>query len=201
MPTTEQMLDLRIEALRAAVDTYAHTDLMDRQVGQASEETYAKGTAVVLTTAKRYYDFLAGTTETALYRGPVVDEQSDVRTPRTLINEGDTVQINTGQKFSVELDAKDAAGYDTDVDVTWTVDDTSVATVEVDADDDQKAWVVSGAPGSAVLTVAVNGTDPELSATLAVDVVPAGVATIELKTGDAVDEDDTTTPEEPTPGV
>lgn len=206
MPTQEQMLDLRIEALRAAVDTYDRSELTKMRVGVDWQETYAKATAVIVNSADRYYGWLVGPSSLLVYRGPVVAKNSDVAVPRQLVEKGETVQINTGQKFSVELDAKDAAGYETDVDVTWTIDDTTIATVEVDPDDDQKGWVVSGAPGSCVLTVSVNGTDPELSATLAVDVVPAGVATIELKTGDPVaeDEETPTTPTEPTepqPGV
>lgn len=50
---------------------------------------------------------------------------------------------------------------------------------ELDAGDTQSALLVAGLPGSTVVTV----TDGALSATLAVDVVPSGVATITITPG------------------
>ena len=105
------------------------------------------------------------------------------------------VQINTGQKFSIAADPEDAAGYDVDVPVSYAVADETVATLAPFADDagndDPKSrWVVSGAPGSTVVTVTVPTVEgePDLAVTLAVDVVAAGVATIDVTTGDPVDE-------------
>lgn len=190
MPTQEQMLEMKLEALREAVETYADSDLMHRQVGESAEVTYAKGTAAVVATAKRYLGFLSGVSKFTMYRGPVVAKQSDVHEPKTLVTEGDTVQINTGQKFSVAIDTKDAAGYPTDATVEWEIADATIATVTHDDADDQKGWVVSGSPGSTVLTVRVTDVDPPLEATLAVDVVPAGTATVAIATGPAVPEED-----------
>lgn len=55
--------------------------------------------------------------------------------------------------------------------------------------DPKSKWVVSGAPGSAVVTVSVPTMPdmPDLTATLAVDVVPGGVAIVNLVTGDPID--------------
>lgn len=104
------------------------------------------------------------------------------------------MQIVDVQKFQLTADPQDAAGYDVDVPIGFAIDNTTVATLEdvlmADGSVDPKSkWVVSGAPGSAVVTVSVPTTpdNPDLTATLAVDVVPGGVATVNLVTGDPVD--------------
>lgn len=104
------------------------------------------------------------------------------------------MQIVDTQKFQLSADPQDAAGYDVDVPITFTIDNPAIATLEdailADGSIDPKSkWVVSGQPGSAVVTVSVPTSEgnPDLTATLAVDVVPGGVATVNLVTGDAVD--------------
>ena len=97
------------------------------------------------------------------------------------------MQMNTGQKFSVTADTEDASGFDTPETIAWSIDNADVAVLSVSADT-KTCEVVSGAPGSAVLTATVTSLDPPLSATLAVDVVPAGTATINLVAGDPVSE-------------
>lgn len=103
------------------------------------------------------------------------------------------MQIVDTQKFQLSADPEDAAGYDVDVPINFSIDNPAVASladVTVDGVVDPKSkWVVSGAPGSAVVTVTVPTTEgnPDLTATLAVDVVPGGVATVNLVTGDTVD--------------
>lgn len=104
------------------------------------------------------------------------------------------MQIVDTQKFQLSADPQDAAGYDVDAVITFAVDNAAVASIEdvtlADGTVDPKSkWIVSGAPGSAVVTVSVPTSEgnPDLSATLAVDVVPGGVAIVNLVTGDAVD--------------
>ena len=104
------------------------------------------------------------------------------------------MQIVDTQKFQLSADPEDAAGYDVDVPISFTTSDSTVVTLEDitlgDGTADPKSkWVVSGAPGSAVVTVSVPTAEgqPDLTATLAVDVVPGGVATVQLVTGDPVD--------------
>ncbi|MFI6496924.1 hypothetical protein [Nonomuraea typhae] len=97
------------------------------------------------------------------------------------------MQMNTGQKVTVTCDTEDAAGYDTVETIDWSLDNADVATLQV-SEDTRTCTVVSGAPGSAVLTATITSMDPPLSATLAVDVVPAGTATIELVPGEPMDE-------------
>lgn len=93
--------------------------------------------------------------------------------------------MNTGQKIHLSADPEDAAGYDVDVPVVFTSADESVATI-VNIDDEPKSvWVVSGAPGSTVVTATVTKLDgTELTGTLAVDVVPADVAVVNIVAGD-----------------
>lgn len=104
------------------------------------------------------------------------------------------MQIIDTQKFKLSADPEDAAGYDVDVPIAFTVDNPAVATLEDATLDDgsidpKSKWVVSGAPGSAVVTVSVPTSEgnPDLTATLAVDVVPGGVAIVQLVAGDPID--------------
>ncbi|WP_405490457.1 hypothetical protein [Nocardia sp. NBC_00511] len=104
------------------------------------------------------------------------------------------MQIVDTQKFQLTADPQDAAGYDVDAAISFSVDNSAVASiVDVTLDDgtiDPKSkWIVSGQPGSAVVTVSVPTSEgnPDLTATLAVDVVPGGVAIVNLVAGDAVD--------------
>jgi len=179
--TPDETRDLRIAALREAAGTFATT------LPEPGEYTDA-ATQVMLERANRFYGWLVGVTRLILRVGPAVGEDSDVTQPEHTAAEGETVQINTGEKFSVAIDTRDAAGYPTDATVEWSVADETVATVQLDAGDDQKGWVISGAPGSTVLTVRVTDVEPPLEATLAVDVVPAGTATVQINAGPAVPE-------------
>lgn len=183
MATPEETRDLKIAALREAAGTFATT------LPESGEYTDSATTAILLR-ADRFYGWLVGETRILVRVGPVVGEDSDVTWPKRTAEEGETVQINTGEKFSVAIDTRDAAGYPTDATVEWSVADESVATVQLDAGDDQKGWVISGAPGSTVLTVRVTDVEPALEATLAVDVVPAGTATVQINAGPAVPEAD-----------
>lgn len=183
MASPDETRDLRITALREAADTFASTLA---EPGAVSDSE----TAAMLERANRFYGWLVGVTRIILRVGPVVGEDSDVSEPQEPAPEGETVQINTGQKFSVAIDTRDAAGYPTDATVVWSIADETVATVVLDPGDDQKGWVISGAPGSTVLTVSVTDVEPPLVATLAVDVVPAGTATVQINAGPAVPETD-----------
>lgn len=183
MATPAEKRDLRIAALREAAGTFAPT------LPEPGEYTDS-ATKVMLERANRFYGWLAGVTRLIVRVGPAVGEESDVTWPKHNASEGEIVQINTGQKFSVAIDTRDAAGYPTDATVEWSIADETVATVVLDDGDDQKGWVISGAPGSTVLTVRVTDVTPALEATLAVDVVPAGTATVQINAGPAVPETD-----------
>lgn len=183
MATPDEKRDLRIAALREATGTFAPT------LPEPGEYTDS-ATKVMLERANRFYGWLVGITRLTIRVGPAVGEDSDVTWPKRNAAEGETVQINTGEKFSVAIDTRDAAGYPTDATVEWSVADETVATVVLDDGDDQKGWVISGAPGSTVLTVTVTDAPDLPPATLAIDVVPAGTATVQINTGPAVPETD-----------
>lgn len=183
MATPDEVRDLRVSALREAAGTFATTLA---EPGAASD----RETAAILERANRFYGWLAGVDRLILRIGPAVGEDSDVTWPKHNATEGETVQINTGEKFSVTIDTRDAAGYPTDATVEWSIADENVATVVLDDGDDQKGWVISGAPGSTVLTVTVTDAPNLPPATLAIDVVPAGTATVVIATGPAVPETD-----------
>lgn len=188
MLSPEQKLELKAEALRDAVGAFSGSDLMDLKHGETAEETYTRGADAILKTARRFYGWLTGSASLALLAGPIVSEPSTTDEPKVPVAEGETVQINTGEKFSVAIDTRDASGYPTDATVVWSVADELVATVVLDEGNDQAGWVISGAPGSTVLTVTVTDVEPPLVATLAVDVVPAGTATVQITAGPAVPE-------------
>lgn len=104
------------------------------------------------------------------------------------------VQIHDDEQFTLTVQAKDAKGFDvTDANLSWSVDDSTVATLQV-SDDNQSAVVVAGNPGSAVVTL----TDGNLTVTEAVDVVPGGVALITLAEGTVEKQPAATAPQEPT---
>ncbi|MGV9535025.1 hypothetical protein ACWEU6_21895 [Streptosporangium sandarakinum] len=161
------MITVGVTERRAALDA-----ALTLHSGQAVDLDAIRATAEVLAA------WLGGTARISLTPGPVADEGSTV--PDGTEQEGIIVQINTGEKFTVSVDTEDASGYDTVETIEWSTDEESVVTLNV-SEDTRSCEVVSGAPGSAVITAKISALG--LMATLAVDVVPAGTATIELVPG------------------
>lgn len=172
----------RQAALQAALEL--HLDLgMSLLPGIDREETTRNAENAIRHTADRFAAWLEGTKRLRLTATHPVQESAGSAGEPT---QGAThMQMNTGEKFSVLADTEDASGYDTPETISWSLDNPDVATLQV-SEDTRTCWVVSGAPGSAVLTATVGSLG--LSATLAVDVVPAGTATINLVAGDPVAE-------------
>ncbi|WP_157253228.1 hypothetical protein [Nonomuraea typhae] len=171
----------RAAALNAAVAVHAAFGLrlhrgVDRDITARQAELAIRRTADV------FAAWLAGTSRIRLVPGPVVNEWTGEPVDHI---QGAIMQMNTGQKCSIVCDTEDAAGYDTVETIEWSLDNPDVATLQV-SEDTRTCTVVSGAPGSAVLTASIPALG--LSATLAVDVVPAGTATIELVPGEVVSE-------------
>lgn len=128
----------------------------------------------VLGLAERMYQWLM-TPPVPTHLALVVGGPIKQNTPK----EPDTVQIHDDEQFTLTVQATDAKGFAvTDPNLTWSVDNESVAVLQV-SDDKQTATVVAGVPGSAVVTL----TDGTLTVTEAVDVVPGGVALITLTEG------------------
>jgi len=130
----------------------------------------------VLATAETFAAWLRGTVSIHLVRGQVVDEATGLPTGTT--NGGTAMQIHDNEQFTLTAVTEDAKGFPTTDPLTWSVDNADAVSLVV-SDDTQSCTVVAGNPGSAVVTV----TDGTLTATEAVDVVPAGTALITLSEG------------------
>ena len=96
------------------------------------------------------------------------------------------MQIRDTEKVDftvVEADVKGADVPDdpnsTLDDLTWTIDNDSVASLQVSGDT-RTCTAIGGTPGSAVITVA---TGSGLSATVALDVVPSDAVTLTVTAG------------------
>lgn len=171
-------LEQRKAALDAAVRLHGPAFL---QPGIDADATYTAHVDRVLDTATRFTHWLGGTTRLRLTPGPVLAEDAGHQPE----GENAVTQLNTGQQFTLTADTEDASGYDTPERVEWSIDNTEVASLTA-SEDGKTATIVSGAPGTATVTATLP--DLGLSATHAVDVVPAGTATINLVAGDVVDE-------------
>lgn len=142
---------------------------------------------VVRRTATDLFDWLIGPALMFLTLGPVIDQT----TGDTITQSGgSSVQLTETQQFTVDVDVRSAKGtaipddpnISTD-DVLFEIGDPSVASVLLDASG-RRATVVAGVAGSTDLTVSLG----ELSARVAVDVVPGGAATLNVTTGDPVEQ-------------
>ena len=170
---------LRIAALRSAVSLYTPTESVPWWAADKLPDA-------VLTTAETFLTWLRqGGYPSAVHilAGPPQDE-SDDSIPSSK-GQADMAAMNTGQKIHLAADPEDAAGYDVDVPVVFSVADESVVSL-VSIDDEPKAvWAVSGAPGSTVVTVTVtNLAGDALTGTTSIDVVPADVAVVNIVAGE-----------------
>lgn len=175
---------IRAAALQAAVAFHGSVGDLDLRLGVASDETIAAGELAVLDTAERFLTWLRGPARLIVTVGVVVDQTTGLPTG-TPIPQGAPVQIHDNEQYDLTVSFEDAKGFaTTDTDpVSWTSSDETVATVAV-SPDTLTGTVVAGNPGSAVVTVEVTLADGTvLTATEAVDVVPAGAATINLAEG------------------
>lgn len=167
----------RAQALTAALELNIAAGGLRTQRGVDRGETLQDDARDVLDTAETFLAWLRGPARIQLHLGLVVDQATGHPTDTT--DQGVSVQIHDNEQFTVTAEADDAKGFPTADTVTFSSSDETVFTV-VTGDDPATVTVVAGNPGSAVLTA----TDGTLSATLAVDVVAAGAATIALTTGD-----------------
>lgn len=177
------MDEARAVALQSALTFHAAVDDLGLRVGVDADQTIADDQATVLDTAEVFLAWLRGPASIRLTPGPALYQSTGL--PSGTPTEGVPVQIHDNEKFDLSLDFKDAKGFDTqDADpATWTVADSTVASVVVSADT-HTATVVAGVPGSTTVAVSVTLADGTvLSATEAVDVVPAGAAVVSLVEG------------------
>lgn len=97
------------------------------------------------------------------------------------------MQIHDNEKVDFIVAETDIKGADvpddatsTLDDLTWTIDNDAVATLEV-SPDTRTCTAIAGTPGSGVITVAT--ADGSLSATVALDVIPSGAVAMTVTAG------------------
>jgi len=182
MPMNSPIRRAREQALDGALRLHrgTHTDL-HLEPGVDREDTTTETRAAVLHTADLFAAWLLGTTTIRLTAGPVLSQQTGQPTGTT--PEGNTMQIHDDERFTYTVDTEDAKGFDTADRIEWSVDNPDVVTL-APGENGRTCDVIAGVPGSAVITVIDLDTDPQLSATAAVDVLPGGTATIELAAGE-----------------
>jgi hypothetical protein len=166
----------RVAALKVAFGLHEAAGDLRLRCGEDRAVTIARDETAIRDSAEVFLAWLRGTVRIRLYAGSATDQTTGQ--PTGTPTEGVPVQIHDNEQFTLTVDTKDAKGFETPDAVTWTSSDETVATITV-SDDTRTATIVAGSPGSAVVTV----TDGELSATEAVDVVPAGTATISVVEG------------------
>jgi hypothetical protein len=184
MPLSERA-QIRAAALTAAIETHLIVGGLREQCGVAREESVAAAEIAIRKTADAYAAFIEGTARLRLTAGPVTDQSTGVPTGTTITEGADMAQLHDTEKFTVTADTEDAKGFDTAETIEWTLDVPEVATLTV-SDDTKSVEVAAGSPGSAVLTANLPALG--LSATLAIDVVPGGTATIDLAVGDVTEQ-------------
>lgn len=167
----------RDTALRLAVELHLGAGTVRLHRGVDAAATIAAAETAIRNTAETFLAWLHGPTSIRLHAGIVRDQTSGLPTG-TPTTEGNLMQIHDNEQFDLVAAVEDAKGFPTTDALTWTVDNADAVTLAV-SDDTLTCTVVAGNPGSAVITV----TDGTLSVTEAIDVVPAGAATIALAEG------------------
>jgi hypothetical protein len=174
------MPDNRVEALRLAVQLHEPSPLRVSVDKHHADELVRR----VLHTAERFEHWLDRPRPVASLHiriGQVVNQATGQPTGTTIPEGAHTMQLHDDEQVTLTIQAKDAKGYDVaDSGLTWSVDDDTVASIEV-SDDGESCTILAGAPGSTVVTVTDGAA---ITATKAVDVVPGGVATIVIAEGD-----------------
>jgi hypothetical protein len=139
--------------------------------------------AELLDTADALLAWVNGVATMTVRVGAVVDQTT--RQATGTAPQGDLMQLHDNEQVDVSVSTKDAKGFETPDEIAWSVDNGDVVSlVGTDDGTSKTVTIVAGVPGSAVVTV----TDGVLSATLAVDVVPGGTATIGITEGTPVEQ-------------
>lgn len=140
----------------------------------------------LIETANRVFYYLTGPVAFTFTFGPVLDQNTGESTGRTI--GGTPMQLHDNEQVDLTVTVSDIKGAaisddpgSTADDLSWTIDDTSVASLTVSADT-RTCTVVAGLPGSSVGTVTLG----DLSATFAVDVIPSGAVAININEGTPV---------------
>jgi hypothetical protein len=136
-----------------------------------------------LETAALIFNWLTGPVAFTFTFGPVLDQNTGEPTGRTI--GGTPMQLHDTEQVDLTVAVSDVKGAiisddpgTTTDDVSWTIDNTSVASLTISADT-RTCTIVAGLPGSGVVTVSLG----DLTATQAVDVIPSGATKLEISEG------------------
>lgn len=164
--------------------------------------TIARIETDVRNSAETWLAWLRGPATLRLTAG-IVRKQSTGLPSGTPTPQGDTMQIHDDEEFDLTLEELDAKGFATSTQTppTWTSSDETVVPLAVSADA-KTFTVVAGNPGSSVVTASVTLDDGTVlpDTTYAVDVTPAGVATVNMVAGPVRKQAPAAPAAEPTPG-
>ena len=133
-------------------------------------------------TATTLYDFLVGPVALYITIGTVVHQNTGQ--PTGTIIGGTPMQLHDDEQVDLTVTVASAKGSPianqpgTEDDITWTVGDDTVATLGI-SDDTRTCTVRAGVTGSTVVTVSLR----ELSATLAMDVIPGDATVLTIGEG------------------
>ena len=120
--------------------------------------------------------------------GPITYEQGNPSLSQATRYAGGKVQLTDTQQVLLTVQPEDSKGQPTSDTLTWSSADETVVSLQPSADT-LSCLVVAGLPGLGVVVTVSDGT---ISATDSFDVVPGGVATLQISEG---------TPEEQPPAA
>jgi hypothetical protein len=110
---------------------------------------------------------------------PLTYEQGTPTVAQATIIAGGIVQLTDTQQVTLAVQPVDSKGFPTSDSLTWSTADGTVVSLQPSADS-LSCLCVAGNPG---LGVVVTVTDGVISATESFDVVPGGVATLQISEG------------------
>jgi hypothetical protein len=170
---------LRATALEQAVSLYSPVGTVP--FWASSDVPYA-----VLNTADLFLSWLRSGGQPFAVRVIVSEPQpEDDSSPPIMKGHAIMAVMNTSQKIKLTADPEDASGADVDVPVVFTSDNEAVATITDIPEDPKSVFVVSGVPGSAVVTATVTKLDgTEITGTVAIDVTTGDVDHVNIVTGE-----------------
>jgi len=170
--------DARLLAMTQALVLY-HSGWADLIATDGTEDA----DAALKATATTIYDWYVGPVAIYVTIGTVLNQ--DTGQPTGTVLKGTPMQLHDDEKVDLSVIVTSAKGAPiaddpstTGDDLTWTSDDSTVAGLAV-SDDTRTCTVLAGEVGSTVVTVSLG----ELSATLAVDVIPGDAAVITIGEG------------------
>ncbi len=137
----------------------------------------------VLGYANQFLAFLSGA-RLAVTADPMTYAQGSPSLSQATRYAGGIVQLTDTQQVSLSVEAEDSKGQPTSDTLTWTSADETVVSLQPSADT-MSCLVVAGVPGTGVVVTVTDGT---ISASESFDVVPGGVATLQITEGTPEDQ-------------